>query len=191
MRNAKNILNNRAIELKEDGKGLHARPIWTFSGPVYLFFFLPLVQIVQPLKQSSGNLITYPAKRRQLLLFGSFGSGRVIEGPVEPLAHTWKHLGTVPFRPRTDEDHILHCHQSEIFFGTLGPLPGNVNSDLLHDRLDHRMDSVGIQTSTVDVESVARVLSQDALCHLAAGRVPSAENENVLRESMNVAFPIR
>ena len=106
--------------------------------------FLFLVHFVQPLTQSSGDFITHATKRFQLILFGSLDGGRIIEGPVESLTQSGENLWAVPLGVLAHDDQIMGSNFAEILLYALGSLAGNVNADLLHDGLDHRVDTVGI-----------------------------------------------
>ncbi len=80
---------------------------------------------------------------------------------------------------RANDNKVMSRQPAEILFHVFGSLPGHVESNLLHNGLDHRMDAVGIQTGAKHVESVAGMVPQEGLGHLTSRRVPRAEDQDI------------
>ncbi len=65
-------------------------------------------------------------------------------------------------------------------FDVFGAMVANIDADLFHRSDGLGTDHTGFGTGAFNTELIASVMAEQALCHLAASGVASAEDENAL-----------
>src|SRR6185369_3709946 len=87
--------------------------------------------------------------------------------------------GAALVRAVADRDHVVPGLAEEPVEG-LGGVPLQIDADLAHGLDGERVHARGLRARARHLEAVARLGAEEALRHLAAGGVVSAEEEDTL-----------
>ena len=132
----------------------------------------------KPFADLALDLIAYAAKDNQLLFFRSSHRGRVLEWPAQMLQGKWIDARALILLHTANEDGELDAKPTQKTTDILGLLLADIQSDFLHDGNGETMHGVGLQSATVDFETVAGLVPQDCFSHLAAAGVVSTDEKN-------------
>ena len=129
--------------------------------------------------QPSLDFIADASKDFHLFFVAAGRVRRVIKTPMQLLVGAGE-IRTRLLRVvanRDDEIKRLASKLSE----RLGPVPGNIFAEFLHDRNRERMDVPGrLRTRAENLEAVAGQLPENAFRHMAAAGVTSTEKQDAL-----------
>src|ERR1051326_4041806 len=119
--------------------------------------------------QSPTDLVSYPTKRFDLPIDGSFG--RIVESPMNRRGSRkyWAML----LRAITDRDHIIDLLVRQLR-NILRPVLCNINSDFFHDRHSSRMQPLRMCSGAKYFKSFASHLPKQSLRHLASRGISGA-----------------
>src|SRR5262245_60393151 len=129
--------------------------------------------LFQPRDNTTPDLVAHTAEHRQPLVVAAGRAGGIVEAPVQPggcAGEAWTGLvGAV-----TDSHNVVPAPREEPV-QRLRFLPGNVDARLRHCAHRERMYPARLSARTRDLDAVAGEVAQEALGHLAAGRVVRAQ----------------
>src|SRR3974390_929112 len=112
----------------------------------------------------------------QPLVWGTFEHGWIFKTAVHRDGRTREDRATL-FSVVTNRKYVVEQLVHE-FVHALGTLAGNIDAQLAHDFDRFRTNAARPGPSAECLEEVSRVMSQQAFGHLAARRVPRAENQD-------------
>jgi hypothetical protein len=112
--------------------------------------------------------VTHP-ECRTTVFFRSVHSGWIFKAVMKPIgvSRVYRTALICVIANRKD---VIEALVAE-FIDTLGSLTRDVDARLLHDRDCLRPNPAGFGTSALDLKTIRPHMTQQTLCHLAAGRI--------------------
>lgn len=122
------------------------------------------------------NPVSQTAKGADAFVSGFRESRRILEWPMKPFRGSRKHGAILP-RSIADRNDEIELPTFK-FPDRLRPLRRDVNTYLMHDINGFSSYGSRMRTSRKDLVKIAAFLPQQSFDHLAARRIPGAENEH-------------
>src|SRR3989442_5931812 len=132
--------------------------------------------IGEPGPQVRRDGVAPPWEGGEPLLLLAEGGGRILEAPVNARRAPRKHRTSFTGVIAHGDDAVPGLWEKRL--ERLRAVTAEVDAHFVHHPNGQRMHAAGLRPSTVDLQAIFSESAQEALGHLAPGRVVCAENQN-------------